>query len=581
MDDKLKEKMEEVKSKGKDFFKKLGFSRSTPAFKGQGYTTGGSTQSRSVPDPVPVPVQSSYSIGKGSFCNNRPGSGVGNQQQGDWRKSQQEKWEREKGIAPPVQVPAQRCGTTAPSHNSSAHMHRGPAQTHGHVVESVNTLASAAASVKSPVGASIEVDTRESTGTVQVLNNDIRAPMKHSLTPDLLTGHGSHFDPYTPILSNRGSTSSSIQSFAGSTVSQSLPKVQCPVCQKFWNSEAEVSAHIDDCMGTSVSSGESNNNCTLGALEREQEGNMELDLDEAVATFLSGNPPASSLDTIQRLLGNVKLNPAEDKYRKIRLENPKVKEALVSSPGGLKVFLAVGFLLVVEGSEKVLLMGVPSDEQKLRIDATIAYITSYRSENKPSAPASAQTRAPAKIDRKLKIFLASSDHLEERFELPASFYELTAAEVKLEAEARRKKLEDSKMLMTRSSRDKLAAAGKRRYKATVLRVKLPDGVILQGYFGAHESTTALYEFVASTLNNPHENFDLVIPAATKHRVIPRYLEAGGQWLTLEEADLIPKALLKLKVQGDAPFTGLKSEYYGLCEQLSWTTLLEPVDFVQK
>ncbi|KAL3677044.1 hypothetical protein R1sor_026992 [Riccia sorocarpa] len=563
--------MEEVKSKGKDFFRKLGFSRSTPAFKGQGYTTGGTTQSRSIPEQVPV--ASPCSIGRG----NRAG-----QQQGDWRKSQQEKWERERGIAPPVQVPSQRCGSTPPSHSSSAHVHRNTSPAHGHLVESVNTLASAAASVKSPVGASLEVDTRESTGTLQVLNNDIRPPMKHSLPPDLLTGHGSQFDPYTPVLSSRGSTSSSIQSFAGSTVSQLSPKVQCPVCQKFWNSEAEVSTHIDDCTGNSVVSLDENyNNCKLGALEREQEGNMELDLDEAVATFLSGDPPASSLETIQRLLGNVQMNPAEDKYRKIRLENPKIKEALVSSPGGLKVFLAVGFLLVVEGSEKVLLMGVPSHEQKLRIDATIAYITSYRNENKTSAPASGQTRAPVKIDRQLKIFLASNDHLEERFELPPSFYELTAAEVKLEAEARRKKLEDAKMLMTKASREKLAAAGKRRYKATVLRVKLPDGVILQGYFGAQESTSVLYEFVASTLSNPHESFDLVVPAATKHRVVPRYLQAGGQSLTLDEADLIPKALLKLKIHGDAPFAGLKSEYYGLCEQLSLTSLLDPADFVQK
>lgn len=65
--------------------------------------------------------------------------------------------------------------------------------------------------------------------------------------------------------------------------------------------------------------------------------------------------------------------------------------------------------------------------------------------------------------------------------------------MKLEAQARKKKIEDSQLLIPKSLREKKAAAVRRRYKATVLRVQLPDGLILQGYFGAKESTTALYE----------------------------------------------------------------------------------------
>ncbi|BBN18795.1 UBX domain-containing protein 6 [Marchantia polymorpha subsp. ruderalis] len=587
MDEKLKEKVDEMKTKGKDLLKKFsspfGFSRSTPTFKGQGHTLGGPTQSRSIPDPVAAP---SNSIGRGSSCNSRPGSACGGHQkaqQVDWRKLQQEKWERERGIAPSAQVPAERCG---PASQNSAQMHRVQSPGHGHVMESVNTLASAAASVKSPLDNSIKVDTRESRGTVQVINNEEPRLTTHNSTPDLLTG--SHFDPYSPILSSRGTSSSSMQGFAGQNVPHPVGKVQCPVCLKFWNSEAEVSAHIDDCTGVSKSVdfsgltvGGEDIDRRVGAFEREQDGNLDLDLDEAVATFLSQDRPAGTIDVILRLLRNILADPSSDKFRKIRLENQKIKEALGSSMDGLRVFLAVGFSLVGRGSESMLVMGVPSDEQKLRIETTIDYLVSHQTANTTSAPSSAAGPVPVKVDRQLKIFYAPKDRLEERFELPGSFYELTAAEVKLEAQARKKKIEDSQLLIPKSLREKKAAAVRRRYKATVLRVQLPDGLILQGYFGAKESTTALYEFVASTLNDSHETFDLVLPAATKHRVIPRFLEAGGQCLTLEEADLIPKALLKFKPTGGAPFTGLKSEYYGLCEQLTLTTLLDPVDLLSK
>ena len=58
---------------------------------------------------------------------------------------------------------------------------------------------------------------------------------------------------------------------------------------------------------------------------------------------------------------------------------------------------------------------------------------------------------------------------------------------------RRKKLADSQLLIPKSYREKQAQAAKKRYKRTLIRIQLPDGVLLQGEFLPWEPTSALYE----------------------------------------------------------------------------------------
>ena len=74
--------------------------------------------------------------------------------------------------------------------------------------------------------------------------------------------------------------------------------------------------------------------------------------------------------------------------------------------------------------------------------------------------------------------------------LPDSFYNLSAAELRQEAATRKKKLEDSQLLVSRISRER---ANKRKYKAAIIRIQFPDGVVLQGMFLPWEQTSAIYE----------------------------------------------------------------------------------------
>jgi len=93
----------------------------------------------------------------------------------------------------------------------------------------------------------------------------------------------------------------------------------------------------------------------------------------------------------------------------------------------------------------------------------------------------------------VKVFFAVSESVAARIELPDSFYKRSAEEVRREAELRRKKIEDSQLLIPKSLKEKQAKAAKKRYTRTIIRIQFPDGVVLQGVFAPWEPTTALYE----------------------------------------------------------------------------------------
>jgi preprotein translocase subunit SecD len=53
-----------------------------------------------------------------------------------------------------------------------------------------------------------------------------------------------------------------------------------------------------------------------------------------------------ALDMMQRMVANIAKAPAEPKYRKVRLSNPKISEALVHVPGARQYLRAIGWAIV-------------------------------------------------------------------------------------------------------------------------------------------------------------------------------------------------------------------------------------------
>lgn len=64
--------------------------------------------------------------------------------------------------------------------------------------------------------------------------------------------------------------------------------------------------------------------------------------------------------------------------------------------------------------------------------------------------------------------------------MPNWFFDRTGADLKAEFHRTRQARELRETLMTRAYRDKLAQTGRKKHKFATIRVRFPEGVLLQG-----------------------------------------------------------------------------------------------------
>ncbi|WOL20096.1 hypothetical protein Cni_G28898 [Canna indica] len=340
----------------------------------------------------------------------------------------------------------------------------------------------------------------------------------------------------------------------------------CPVCGRPFPSEADVSAHLDDdeCLAPA----------TAPAPDSES-----ADVVSRVAEFVSAAPPEGAVEVVLKLLGNVAREPGNEKFRRIRMGNPKIKEAVGDPTGGVELLECVGFRLGEDGGEVWATMEVPSEEQISLIKEAALLLERWKSEGsvppEVSDVGTLRSVEPKKIDRQLRVFFPVPESEAAKIDLPDSFYNISASELKREADLRKKKLADSQLLIPKSYREKQAMAARRKYNRTIIRIQFPDGVLLQGVFLPWEPTTVLYEFVSSALKDPSLEFELLRPAFPKLRVIPHFPKPGEQATKLEEEELVPSALLKFKPRetDSTLFTGLTNELLEASEPLTSTAAL--------
>ncbi|XVE85463.1 hypothetical protein DITRI_Ditri17bG0092700 [Diplodiscus trichospermus] len=274
---------------------------------------------------------------------------------------------------------------------------------------------------------------------------------------------------------------------------------ECPVCGASYRSEEEVSMHVETCVNANSSYRKGGDGDSRSNENELEESRSELDV--CVGSYLSGKPPEGSVEVVLRLLRNIVKEPGNDKFRKIRMSNPKIREAVGEVAGGVELLEIVGFQLKEEGGEVWAVMEIPKEEQISLITKTIMLLEPgkieqpKKSENlPPAAPAEKEeTVEPKKIDRQIRVFFSVPENVAAQIKLPDSFYNLTAEELKREAEMRKKKIAESQLLIPKSYKEKQAKAARRRYRRTMIRIQFPDGVVLQGVFAPWEPTSALYE----------------------------------------------------------------------------------------
>ncbi|PNJ18254.1 UBXN6 isoform 1, partial [Pongo abelii] len=267
------------------------------------------------------------------------------------------------------------------------------------------------------------------------------------------------------------------------------------------------------------------------------------------------------VDTIAKYLDNIHLHPEEEKYRKIKLQNKVFQERINCLEGTHEFFEAIGFqkvLLPIQDQED-------PEEFYVLSETTLAQPQSLE-RHKEQLLAAEPVRA--KLDRQRRVFQPSP--LASQFELPGDFFNLTAEEIKREQRLRSDAVERLSVLRTKAMREKEEQRGLRKYTYTLLRVRLPDGCLLQGTFYARERLGAVYGFVREALQSDWLPFEL--------------LASGGQKLSedenlaLNECGLVPSALLTfswdmavledIKAAGAEPDSILKPELLSAIEKLS-------------
>ncbi|XP_044490473.1 plant UBX domain-containing protein 2 [Mangifera indica] len=381
------------------------------------------------------------------------------------------------------------------------------------------------------------------------------------------------FDPYGSL----------ITSGKRSQHGYSLNLFECPICGQAFRTEEDVSLHVESCVNNSnlhtnnennsSSIGEKNNNCGVDDVLNESRSQLEI----IVGVFLSGKPKEGSVEVVCKLLGNVVKEPENAKFRRIRMSNPKISEAVGEVAGAVELLEFVGFELKEEEGEMWAVMEVPNEKRIGLISKVVELLLDPKKVEAPlkveklkEVEAKDETKdgtEQIKVDRQIRVFFSVPESVAARIELPDSFYNLSVSELKREANTRKKKIEESQLLIPRSYREKQAKAAKKKYRRTIIRVQFPDGVVLQGVFGPWEQTTALYEFVSSALKEPSLEFELLHPVLIKRRVIP---SAGQKPTTLEEEDLVPSALIKFK-----PTETDSVVFIGLCNEL--LEIIEPLE----
>ncbi|KAI5066000.1 hypothetical protein GOP47_0018624 [Adiantum capillus-veneris] len=566
--------MDDVKNQFKGLVKKFTSPSSSSRFKGEGHKLGSGQESSQQPAKAQPPAQ----------------------QQADWRKLQQERWGRERSPHPTPRQDGSNASTSQPQtsnvHNSSPSIPSsvGSSSKHpnGSSVDGLTAvkvgLPDGAEDLQTGDGSEQPIGALEVGNLDQVSNQECKDAAKLSKVAALCS-HGDHegivsssdlvrvashdsHDAQSTSIPGFDPFSSQIDSLSIGKSMSELQMYQCPVCGRWWKSEKEVNAHIDECLSQSTSTSIDN----VSESDTKPDDNLIKDL---LGVFLSGGPCSETIDVFLRILRNIVRSPELEKYRKIRLSNPKIHDTVGMALGGVELLEAVGFTYQTEEEEIWAVMDPPSMD---KINAMQVVITQLEKCGSGSSKEkiSSNEKAPVqrKVDRQVRVFYASPENLAAKMELPDSFFQLSASELRQEAAARKKKLEDSQLLISKVSRDRIATANKRKYKAAIIRIQFPDGVVLQGMFLPWEPTTAIYEFVSNSLRDPSIQFTLVAPGLSRKQAIPAFAEGPAKIPTLEEADLVPAVLVKFQCEesDSLTFTGLHPDILVGIEPLSSTTL---------
>lgn len=248
------------------------------------------------------------------------------------------------------------------------------------------------------------------------------------------------------------------------------------------------------------------------------------------------------IELINKLVDNILQNPTEEKFRKIRLENPAFKEKVYSCKYADMVLKKSGFKATqVKKYEQD-----PNDSSiqiEITDDCFLYEDTNLEPLNRLKEALSLGEPIVPQLNRDRKVYkIVSSKSVLANFDLSEEFYNLNIEDMRREQALRNEALEKQGMLRTKAMRERDEQLELRRYNYCLIRIRFPNDYILQGLFKATETYEDLYKFVLASLEYEFLAFELFGHSLKKSTVASS---------TLAEAGLAPATLLNFRWNEDS------------------------------
>lgn len=286
------------------------------------------------------------------------------------------------------------------------------------------------------------------------------------------------------------------------------------------------------------------------------------DVHKALQQVLSDSNRAETLRMLHRILSNILNDPKEQKVRRLRLQNAKIQENIVNCDGGIELLQSCGFEIVFEQPESqsddteakeegFLALPISSDEHgQDGLQVVRVVVSEIGSILRLPAVGVPQTGARSKIELNRRPPENRHTVLElptpVEVDMPHWFFEQSSQEVRALYVENRKKLEQSKVLMTRAMREKLEKRNQKPPAAIfVVKVRAPEGTRIRGDFNPNEPIQGLFAWVADCLTDPMLEFDLVMPDRRKLG------DSRFEERSIRESGLEPATVLNLMWTGQS------------------------------
>lgn len=236
---------------------------------------------------------------------------------------------------------------------------------------------------------------------------------------------------------------------------------------------------------------------------------------------------ADCVNVLCKYLENIIGNPEETKFHKIRCSNATFYDKVLPIFGALDLLLEAGFskqILEHNGNDEEFYV---FDEKKAEAVEKLLFLRdSLRSEDK----------IELELDRNLQVL--SPAQATKRNQLPLEFYALTPEEIKREQQQKADVAEKQMVLRTKAMREKEELREIRKYKFSLVRIRFPDGLYLQGTFSVYEKLIDVINFVTENLDDAN-SFLLLGPTGHK-------FEEDDYNSTLFDLRLVPATILNFQ-----------------------------------